>query len=428
MLPIEALPIGGAVVAVPAVGEVDCMWTGGGNGSESLCEYADARLRKWYHMDWHLFSLLLSCVFVWFDAVWSVLIITAVCLALGLKWLVAYFEPNLQAGWDWAAAKGVSVYSTLLPGWFSTVFHRVRILYLRADAWLVSVAERQAHGFVAVLLIVGLMLVAVSSGTIIALNVHREGVTMVSSVRTYAVDAVNRSETLQSYLPSGDVVSLLVESGINSTYSYTRQYIADRGVSFFGPSFNFTEIEASIERLWYNSSNSTTVGGESYVELPIETVVRLALSGDLSGAYDNMQTGLRMGDDLSLVSAASNFVDLSLISAYVHRGGQNVQLGFNALWNVLKLVVGKSVVVGQFAVGVTTYLLALFYLLSKDRYTPMEKMSDCLPSEMKDQAVKQVYRTINSVFVVTWKMSSFHGKQLSDLILALACICKPFLS
>lgn len=391
---------GGAVVAVPASHDADIMWAGGQDGSQSLAEYTDVRFRKWYHMDWHLFSLLLSCILVWLDAVWSVIIAGIICLTPCLKWLMSIFVSNLKSAWKWIQNQ-CAEYDIFLPNKVSELATRIWILYLRADSWLVEASKRQAHSFVSILLIVGLVVVVVSSTTIIALNVHREGRTMV----VYMVDAVNRTEALQEYLPSGDDINSLKESVGNKTYTYARQIIIDRGTETFGDSFNITEIEAGIERLWNNRTNITH-------ELPVETAVRLALSGNLTAAYDHLQAGLQEDDDHTLLTGIAKF-DLGSLTTYLHRGGQvltqNLQLGCAVIWYLLMLVITQSVAVGQFAVEVTTYLLALFYLLSKPTYTPMEKFKEWLPPDMQDRAIEHVYRTINAVFVVTCKMSFFHG-------------------
>eukprot|EP00036_Acanthoecidae_sp_10tr_P013072 CAMPEP_0206292470 /NCGR_PEP_ID=MMETSP0106_2-20121207/3642_1 /ASSEMBLY_ACC=CAM_ASM_000206 /TAXON_ID=81532 /ORGANISM="Acanthoeca-like sp., Strain 10tr" /LENGTH=1179 /DNA_ID=CAMNT_0053723043 /DNA_START=298 /DNA_END=3834 /DNA_ORIENTATION=+ len=407
VVPEDAAHSGGAVVAVPASGRADIMWSDSTSASEPLIEYVDGRLRKWYHMDWHLFSLLLSCVLVWLGDVWCVLFVSIICVALAFKWVVSFFESTLSRGFSSLSAAPDS-FASLLPAWFSVLVHRLGILYLRADAALVRLAQRQAHTFVSVLLIVGLAVGLIISSAVIALRVQREGAIMVSSFGSFVVNTVNRSATLQSYLPSDDDISTLVNTATNSTYGYARQYIVDRGTEIFGPSFNFTEIEVGVDRLWRNTStpNCTSMG-----ELPIEKIVRLALSGDVSGAYDQTQ-GLLSDDDDAVSTLLSHF-DLGSISEYLHRGGQvvtqNLHLVLSVIVYTLTLVVNQSVVVGQFAVEVTTYMLALFYLLSTPRFAPMDTLKQWLPREMQDRAVDQVYRTISAVFVVTWKMSFFHG-------------------
>ena len=437
-------------------------------------------------MDWHLFSLLLSCVLMWLGGVWSVILALAICLTLAVKRLMATFKSNLHAMGEWAAERASS-FGTGFPEGFSATARRYWTLCLRADAWLMQMAKARAHGFVSILLIVGLVVLVATSSVVIGLGVHREGAVMVSSCGSFAVDAVNKSEALQAYLPSGDTVSTLIESARNSTYTYARQYVNDSGVKYFGPSFNVTVIEEGLVRLWHlNSANGssfaavatggvlTTESHHLYRELPVERVVRQTLAGDFTGAYDSLKESIRLdGDGRDVLAAISHF-DFGLVSTYLQRGAQmltqNVQvrksglfllcaymyirkhlldsklstsckcrcsldhlrllqshdffehnpfgwtdsalcsatqsnltfghfvfhpqLGISVISSVFKLVISQSVAVGQAAVAVATYLLALFYLLSKPTYTPMDKFRECLPVEMQERAVEEVNYTL----------------------------------
>ena len=63
VLPDMAVNTGGAVVAIPANGESDVMWATDGSSSmsDSLTDYVDMRLRKWYHGLAFVFPLAVLC-------------------------------------------------------------------------------------------------------------------------------------------------------------------------------------------------------------------------------------------------------------------------------------------------------------------------------------------------------------------------------
>jgi len=296
-------------------------------------------------MDWHLFSLLLSSALVWLGAVWSVLLVVAICLTLAVKRLIATFEANLGALGERTAERVTAYFGAKLPDWVPTASWRVWTMCLRADASLVQMAKARAHGFVSILLIVGLVVLVITSSAVVLGGVYREGDVMVSSCGTFAVDAVNQSETVavfaRKYLPSADNVSVYIEWGLNSSYAAGRHYLADVGKGVFGPSFNESTIDVVAEglgRLWHLTSPNASAAAAAaaaaagtldsgvstghHHELPIERVVRLALAGDFTGAYDGIVEGVGEGSGGGDVLAAVSDFDFGLVSVYLHRGVQ----------------------------------------------------------------------------------------------------------
>eukprot|EP00041_Stephanoeca_diplocostata_P037747 m.1442591 g.1442591 ORF g.1442591 m.1442591 type:complete len:272 (+) comp25097_c0_seq13:2036-2851(+) len=151
---------------------------------EPMFEYINKNVKMWYHMDKHVFSLLLACLLVVLSTYTYVGV--AVGVLLGGTILI---KCTVQGVFP---AHKMRQYLTRIEVMRdSLASYRPVHFFLKADLKLIQLCRHYADSIVAILLIFGLVVATLTVGTIVVVRVHMESTAIMGTIGKYAVDVVH---------------------------------------------------------------------------------------------------------------------------------------------------------------------------------------------------------------------------------------------
>ena len=319
----------------------------------------------------------------------------------------------------------------------------VRLL-MKADRKFVDTCKEATHSLVSIFLILGLLVAVIGGSVLLGVRVQQESSVIVRAVSSETYRVFQDGEFLAGYLPPQEDMESFVNSTRNQVREYARDYAGTKGKEYLGPTFNVTEFEVGLERIMiqYNANSTANVTAAVWEqcsdaddvcaadtiasrtlsrptwELGVEQLIR----GEFSDAYASFFPNSDASNDnaQAVVSPLSNldyYEIMTQAQGYAQHGAAilvaNVQLATGVAGSLVGTVLGEFFNVLDFLATFGLFVSTLFYLLrasnAAGEYLPIQIIKLALPNEMEDRAVSEMYKSIDGVFLSTFKMAFFHG-------------------
>ena len=404
-----------------------------GNWDEDgMLAFIKADLQMWYHFDPNFFGLFLATTVVGLGLETSIFCVGLLAAAMAMRVLWGKV-PEFPQG---RGTLGSAMQST-----------PVRLL-MKADRKFVDTCKEATHSLVSIFLILGLLVAAIGGSVLIGVRVQQESSVIVRAVSSGTYRVFQDGEFLAGYLPPQEDIKSFVNSTRNQVREYARDYAGTKGKEYLGPTFNVTEFELGLERIMiqYNANSTAnvtanvtaaaleqcsnaddvcaadTISSRTLSRPTWELGVEQLIQGEFSDAYASFFPNSDTSSDnaQAVVNPLSNldyYAIMTQAQGYAQHGAAilvaNVQLATGVAGSLVGTVLGEFFNVLDFLATFGLFVSTLFYLLrasnAAGEYLPIQIIKLALPNEMEGRAVSEMYKSIDGVFLSTFKMAFFHG-------------------